>query len=320
MKDIVLAADLGGTNLRMAAVSKNGDIHTHVKRKTPASKTSKDIVSIVTSAAKECVAGLNSVPEAIAIAVPGTISSRTGAITRAPNIPGLDRFDLVAALNEECRYPVIIENDANAAAIGENWLGSSKDSDTSIMVTLGTGVGGGIIIDGKILRGLDGTAGEIGHVSVEPNGLPCGCGSFGCLEQYASATAVINMALKAVESDPEINPPPGRIHDAETVFRIAESGEGWARDIFERQGFYLGIVVAGLINCLNPEVIVIGGGAAAAWDAFMPALKEQVVKRTYADACARARIVPAALGDNAGILGVARLGFEKVRSGLDVVV
>ena len=321
MNDIVLAADLGGTNLRMAAVSRNGEIHTRIKIATPKTNSSEDIVSVVTAAARECISEIDTAPKAVALAVPGTINSITRRITQAPNIPQLNGFDLVGAVRAELALPVTIENDANAAAIGENWLGASRKAETSIMVTLGTGVGGGIMIARKIVSGLDGTAGEIGHICVEPEGIPCGCGSHGCVEQYASATALVRMARAAIKDEPSISGSNNmEINSALDVFEQANCGAGWAKKIFRTQGYYLGIVLAGLINCLNPEVIVIGGGAAAAWERFMPSLQEQVQIRAYDEAVARAKIVPAALGDNAGILGAARLGFEKSVSEVDVVV
>ena len=127
----------------------------------------------------------------IAVAVPGIIDFDNGLIIQSPNLPETDGFELVRAIEEKFEIKAIIENDANAALIGENWLGSSRGYKNSVMFTLGTGVGGGIVLNGQVLRGTDGTAAEIGHINVEPNGYGCGCGSFGCLEQYASATAIV---------------------------------------------------------------------------------------------------------------------------------
>lgn len=307
--EIVLAADLGGTNLRMAAVGPDGHIHKRVKLKTPDAGRRDAIVSCIVEAASECTSERPGTVLGTVLAVPGTIG--TGVVTQAPNLPDLNGFDLSSAVSAELDMPVVIANDANAAAVGENWLGASKGADVSIMITLGTGVGGGIIIDGSVLTGKDGTAGEIGHINVEPDGIECGCGSIGCLEQYASATAIARMAAAAREKNPQFFETQKADPDAGTVFQAANEGACWAKEIFETQGFYLGIAIADLINVLNPDVIVIGGGAAAAWDAFMPTVRKQVNKRAYTEAAARAKIVRAGLADNAGILGAARIGFER---------
>jgi len=311
MKKFVLAVDLGGTNLRMASVDSSGEIGFSLKFSTPRGNEPNEIVESIVSAARECLNNTFGSPIAICLAVPGTINSITGIIEKSPNLQALNSFDLATAIETELDLPAVIENDANAAALGENWLGASKGSTDSIMVTLGTGVGGGIIVDGKLVRGADGTAGEIGHVIVEANGHQCGCGGFGCVEQYSSATAVARMAKEFALRNPNVVSFEDNIKDSEAVYDHALQGRKWAQDIFVKQGSYLGMMLAGLVNVLNPEVIVIGGGASAAWEAFAPTMKEQVLRRAYPEPAARAKIVRVALGDNAGLLGAARVGFES---------
>ncbi len=320
MKDIVLAADLGGTNLRMAAVSYNGDIIKRVKLRTPTSGRKEAIVDLISKAAEECLSGVDNSAQALSLALPGTVNGDTGLISKAPNLRDLEGFFIGSAVESKVGMPVILQNDGNAAAVGEHWLGASVNSACSIMVTLGTGVGGGIIVDSKIVNGLDGTAGEIGHINVEPEGIPCGCGSRGCLEQYASATAVEKMAKRARDKNPADFVDYEASIDSEIVFEKALEGELWATEIFKAQGYYLGIALAGLINCLNPEVIVVGGGAAGAWEAFMPSLVNEVRNRAYTAAAERARIVRAELDDNAGILGAARTAFEELNISVVEVV
>lgn len=313
MKKIVLATDLGGTNLRMAAVSEEGEILARVKYKTPRSHKPESIVKVMAEAAEECRSAVaESRISAIAAAVPGIINLEKGAIYKSPNLPELDGFEMIPALEKALGIGAVLENDANAAAVGESWLGASEGFADSIMVTLGTGVGGGIIIDGKILRGIDGTAGEIGHINVEPKGYPCGCGSFGCVEQYASATAVVRIAREITTEKPFSKIEEFDDLTSEEIYEIAKNGSDLAREVFRQQGFYLGIMLAGLVNTLNPQVIVIGGGAAAGWDLFIEPLREQIKIRAYAEPAHRAEIRRAKLGDDAGIIGVARLGFEKV--------
>lgn len=307
MNKIVLATDLGGTNLRMAAVNQAGKILYRTKHETPKSERADEIVNAIISAARECEEKTKKIGkvESIGAAVPATINASEGVIMKAPNLPALDGFRLSAIVSGELNMPIILENDANAAAIGENWLGASKKFQNSICVTLGTGVGGGIIIDGKILHGVDGTAGEIGHICVEPLGAPCGCGSRGCIEQYSSATAVVRLTRELENQYPKsILQNKTRLTSLD-VYDAGKQGDDLALEVFRQMGFYLGIALGGLINVLNPEVIVIGGGAAAGWDLFIGHLEDQIHKRSFREPAERAKLVRAELGDDAGILGVA---------------
>lgn len=312
MKEIVIAADLGGTNLRMAAVDERGAILFRTRRETPRGEHAGEIVRAIAESAKECkenCAGF--AVRAVAAAVPATVAVERGLILKAPNLPALDNFQMAEALESELGVKVFLENDANAAAIGESWLGASKGCADSIMVTLGTGVGGGIIIGGKILRGRDGTAGEIGHIGVEPFGAKCGCGSRGCLEQYASATAIARLAKELKSRYPQSNLHRNSCPTAQEVYRAGTEGDELALEVFRRTGFYLGIALAGLINVLNPEKIVVGGGAAAGWSLFLPQLKKTIAERTYREPARTAQIALAVLGDDAGLVGAARAAFRS---------
>ncbi|HSK74034.1 MAG TPA: ROK family protein [Pyrinomonadaceae bacterium] len=315
MSEIVLAVDLGGTNLRMAAVDRQGKILFRTKRETPDAKRAEEIVELIIEEARECQANL---PEEeinfISIAVPATVNAEEGLILKAPNLPALNNFPIAGAIEKELKLKTILENDANAAAIGENWIGASKGFANSICITLGTGVGGGIIIHGKILRGVDGTAGEVGHICVEPFGVACGCGSRGCVEQYASATAVVRQAKELAREFPASDLSARYDLTSEDVYQAGKTGDKLAIEVFRRQGFYLGIALAGLINVLNPEIIIFGGGASAGWDLFLPHLQAEIAARAYAEPAKRAKLVRAELGDDAGILGAAKLAFESLKS------
>ncbi len=314
MEKIVLATDLGGTNLRMAAISREGEILFRTKHETPKSDRAEEIVSLISQAAKLCREGVGDSGEisAIGIAAPATINSAEGILMKAPNLPALDGFRLSAAIKNDLNLPVVLENDANAAAIGENWMGASKGFRNSICVTLGTGVGGGIIIDGTILRGVDGSAGEIGHICVEPLGAPCGCGSRGCVEQYSSASAVVRLARNLENQYPNSLILQNSQVTALSIYDAGRKNDELALEVFRQVGFYLGIALADLINVLNPEVIVIGGGAAAGWDLFVPQMKDQIQSRAFRESVIRAKIVRAQLDDDAGILGAAKLAFEII--------
>lgn len=313
-KKIVIACDLGGTNLRMAAIDSQGNILYRTKRDTPKVDRADEIVRAMVESANECRENVKELGKvlAIAMAAPATVNSEKGIILKAPNVPALDGFRIVAALEIELNLETILENDANAAGVGENWMGASKGFENSICITLGTGVGGGIIINGKVLSGVDGTAGEVGHICVEPFGAPCGCGSRGCVEQYSSATAIVRQTQELTAQYPKSGLHFKTRLTSKDVYEAGLEGDELALEVFRRQGFYLGIALAGLINVLNPEVIVIGGGAAAGWDLFMPHLQEQVEARTYREPRLRAKLNKAVLGDDAGILGAAKLAFDKL--------
>jgi glucokinase len=311
MDKIVLAVDLGGTNLRMAAVGAGGEVVARFKSATPRSEDPRDIVEAIIASARDCHDP--GAPEydiqAIGIAIPAMSIGAGGIVNKAANLPSLDGFALAPAVAEKLGVPAVLENDANAAAIGENWIGASRGVENSICVTLGTGVGGGIILNGRTLRGPDWSAGEIGHICVEPLGPPCGCGSSGCVEQYSSATAIVRMAREIMG-----NYPASELHgkfelSAFDVYEAGKSGDELAGEVFRLMGQYLGIALAGLINVLNPEVIVIGGGVAAGWDLFIGHVRDEIEKRAYCEPAKRAKLVRALLGDDAGILGAARVAF-----------
>lgn len=313
-RKIVLSADLGGTNLRVAAVDRDGKILFRTKRDTPQTENPLQIVNLIISEAENCRRAVQSEGDVVGIGavVPGTVNVDEGAILQAPNVSALNGFRVAGEIEGKLELPCFLENDANAAAVGESWCGASKDVKNSICVTLGTGVGGGIIIGGQILRGVDGSAGEIGHICVEPFGAPCGCGSRGCVEQYSSASAVKRLASVLSENYPNSTLTKISNPTALEIYQAGKNGDALAIEVFRQQGFYLGIALAGLINVLNPEIIVIGGGAADGWDLFLPFMQSEIKSRAYREPAERAKIVRAVLGDDAGILGAAKLAFENI--------
>ncbi len=311
-KEIVLAADLGGTNLRMAAVYAQGNILYRTKRETPRGEHADEIVRAIVESANECRENCRDFQiNVICVAVPGTVDVEEGIVIKAPNLAALNNFRMVDALEYELGVKAILENDATAAAAGEHWLGASKCFSDSIFVTLGTGVGGGIIIDGKVLRGANGTAGEIGHICVEANGEPCRCGSNGCVEQYSSASAIVRIAKELAPQYPESVLQNNERLKAFEVFQAGTGGDALALEVFRQMGFYLGVALTTLLNILSPEIIVIGGGASAGWDLFMPQMLETIRRRAYGGQSEAAKIMRGKLGDDAGILGAARLAFDS---------
>jgi glucokinase len=314
--DLVCAVDLGGTNLRAAVIDCEGEIHQRARRSTPRDASAADIVQAIEEAVGACEnksARRGTDIAAVSVVVPGTSQVGTGVVTQAPNIPCLNGYALAPALEEGLRRPVFVENDANAAAVGEMWQGAARGCQTIICVTLGTGVGGGIILDGKLWRGIDGSAGELGHISVEPfGGIHCRCGNVGCLEVYASATAIVRMAGEALASGQKSSLQADHL-TAERIYRAGVDGDELARQVFGRMGTYLGVGLAGFINIFNPEVIVIGGGVAAGWELFEKFVRQEAARRAFSIPAKRANIVRAACGDDAGLLGAARLAFLQNR-------
>lgn len=280
---------------------------------TPQAEKPNEIVRALIDAVSACApaaAEQGGAISAVSVVVPGTVNVADGVVVKAPNVPCLDGFRLAAALESELDWPVILENDANAAAIGELWRGAGQGYRTLICVTLGTGVGGGIILDGKPWRGVDGSAAEIGHIGVDPfAGVPCMCGSRGCLEVYASATAIVRMTREARPRYPN-----SILHNTEDltsqkVYQAGKEGDELAIEVFRLMGVYLGIGLASLINVLNPEIVVIGGGLSNGWDLFEKHMHQQVFERAFPIPARRVKIVRAQCGDDAGLLGAAKLAF-----------
>ena len=237
----------------------------------------------------------------------------SGVVVTAPNLPALSGFSLAAALTSELGLAATVENDANAAAIGEMWRGAARGYRTIVCVTMGTGAGGGIILEGRLWRGANNAAGEIGHTCVDPfSDVACTCGSRGCLERFASATGIVRMAREAQRRFPNSVWQPADQFTAADVYQAGVQGDALALEVLQRVGFYLGVALANVVNLLNPEMIVIGGGVANGWSLFEAELKKQVTERAFPVPAAQVKIVRAECGDDAGLLGAARLGFDSV--------
>jgi glucokinase len=309
---LIFAADLGGTHLRAGLINENGQILRQVKQSTPVSSNAECVVNALVSCADELQLQSSSSEKFVSasVVVPGTVNPQNTGVIEAPNLPGLDNFPLKEALERKLDVPVLIENDANAAAVGEMWLGAARGARNVICITLGTGVGGGVILDGKLWRGTEGSAGELGHTSVDPFVGPlCKCGSTGCLEMFASATAIVRMTRESLNAYPN-----STLHTqcltAAKIYEAAKAGDELALMIFKKVGEYLGVGLANLINILGPEVIVIGGGVANAWDLFEGPMREQINKRAFPSISRSVQVRVAECGDNAGLLGAARLAFD----------
>jgi len=305
-ESLVFAVDLGGTHLRVALIDDGGRIFKQLKQETPKGDSALCIVNALVNAAQQWDSDKLPVV-ATSIMVPGAVDSEKAVVLQAPNLPSLVNFELKAELEQRLGWPVFLENDANAAAVGEMWMGAARCCRDVISVTLGTGVGGGVILDGKLWRGSHGSAGEIGHTTVDPfSGLKCKCGNTGCLELFASATAIVRMTRENLAMFPE-SPLKSEELTAAKVYEAGRNGDELALAVFRRFGMYLGIGLANLINLIDPQIIVISGGAVNGWDLFAPEMYRQVEERAFRTTAQQVKIARAECGDNAGLLGAARL-------------
>jgi len=311
MPEYSIGLDLGGTNLRAAAITRSGEklhkISGSVQFREGREAVMADMVrAIVELREKHGAAGLGG----IGICVPGFISLEEGVIRNSPNLPFLEDFPIREELGKRLASSIILENDANAAAVGEKWIGAGHGVDDLVLLTLGTGIGGGIISGGRVIRGHLGMAGELGHISVVPNGNPCGCGSRGCVEKHASGTAVTAMARLMKLGD---------ALTAEQVYELAHRPDATgvkARQIWCAMGDALGSALAMLINTFNFPLYLLSGGLLPAWEFFGDAMMCAVEQRsaTYRLSKATTRIEPATLGNEAGLYGAACLPWIERRS------
>ena len=315
LRQLVLGIDLGGTKINTAVVDRAGSMLAHDFRQTLVAEGPDAVIDRMIDAAREVIARAQVRPdqvEAAGVCAPGPLDLEAGLTLSPPNLPGWERIPLIARISERLGMPAQLENDANAAALGENRFGAGRGTQHMIYVTASTGIGGGLILDGRLYHGASGLAGEIGHQTILPHGPICGCGNRGCLESLASGTAIARRGRESVargvptliadlaEGDP------GRI-SAKLVAQAAERGDAEARMILSQAMDFLGIGMANLVNLFNPELIVIGGGLTNLGDALFGPVRRAVERIAFPTAAQAVRIVPAQLGDNVGALGAAAL-------------
>jgi glucokinase len=297
-----IGVDLGGTNLRAAAIDSSGTLLEKVSGTTNLAAgrdaVIDDIVASITGLRQRREPGKFA---GVGIGVPGFILMEPGVIVGSNNLPEFEGFPVRDEIERRLGTKVILENDANAAALGEKWMGAGRDVTDLVLLTLGTGVGGGIIHNGRALHGHVGMAGELGHLTVDLSGNPCGCGNYGCLEKHASATAVEGMAQMLHL---------GEGITSEGVYHLAASGDERARMIFTAMGRALGIALAMLINIFNYPLYLLSGGMLPAWEFFAPAMLGEIELRSFTYRHAPTRIEKAILGNEAGLYGAAYLPFQ----------
>jgi len=300
----VIGIDLGGSKVRMAIVSLNGERLGRVFTVPVTDRNLKAVLALLADSIRKLPFGLSQ-PSAIGIGIPGFIQMEKSRIYRSPNFPGWRNVPIRDLLEEKLKYPVWVENDANAAAYGESWVGCGKKVKSLLYLGLGTGVGGGVVLDRQVWHGREGMAGELGHITVDPDGPLCGCGSHGCLESYASATAVVKRFKE--KAGPE-----GVDKTAHEVAILARRGHQKASAVFRDLGRALGIAIADLLNIFDPDRIAIGGGVAAAWTLFERPMMDEVGRRAIRPMDLKVKIRRGRLKDEAGIIGAAGLAFHQL--------
>lgn len=308
MEDYYIGIDLGGTNIRIGLVDEGdqvGDlVYLSVKEYSSWDELLMDLVSII----KEME--VNRV-RAVGVAVAGGVVISKGIVSYSPHLKWIDGQPVRENLAKAIDLPVWMDNDANAVTYGEWMYGAGKGFSSIICITLGSGVGGGIILNRGLHRGEDGLAGEIGHMCVQPNGRPCRCGKKGCLEAYSSGTAISTIYREKDRNgaiDDDIKPL--------QVYEKATGGDSLALEVFEGFGAHLGIAIANLVNVFSIHHYVITGGVSRAWELFSDSLEEALERNLFHPHKGRVRVLQGQLGDKAGVIGVARMAQDYLRSEL----
>lgn len=314
----IVGVDLGGTNIKVGVVPiEGGAVKALYSLPTEAQRGAKfvvdRIVEMVETSIAEVLGDSGASREAITgvgIGSPGPLDRKSGVVINTPNL-GWRNFPLRDLISNGVNLPATLDNDANCATYGEWWLGAGhRKVETLVGVTLGTGIGGGIVLNGEIYHGVSDAAGEIGHMTIEASGRHCKCGNFGCLEAYASGPAIALRAVEGIESGTETTLDEivsGKLEQitAATVYDAADAGDHFAQEVVKDTARYLGAGLANLVNILNPEMIVVAGGVTFAGESLFTPLREEVAKRAFKSAVERCSIVPAELPGTAGVVGAA---------------
>ncbi len=310
----MVGVDLGGTNVRASAVRPDGSVMGFASRPTEVVKGTSSIlarIEEVVEKASRCGREEGARLVALGVAVPGPLEAVSGVVHQPPNFPQWRRFPLKKHLEEIFRLPIFLDNDGNCAAVGERWLGAASGCRHVVVLTLGTGVGGGLIVDGELVRGAEGFAGEVGHVVVASDGAPCNCGGRGCLEAYSSATGLKRMLAERLTARElaEVLDEDGRL-DVKAAAAKARRGDQRCRQAFTDAGRFLGAALASFVNLFNPQMVVIGGGMAGAWGLIVPVARAEMLSRAFARPARRVRILKSALGGRAGVMGAAAIAWS----------
>jgi glucokinase len=302
-KQFAIGIDLGGTNLRVALVSDEGEIIRKIKRPS----SDRIVASILESIDEIGQAGVLG----IGLGIAGLVDRKNNRVFASPNLRAAEGVDIVGEIRRRFDVPVYMENDANAAALGEKIGGAGRSFDNFVLLTLGMGIGGGMVYGGKLVK----VSAEIGHMSINADAEKCPCGNIGCLENYASARAMVSKAVTLLEKGAESllkECCKGSIYKItpEDIYRTALEGDMLSREILRDAGKHLGVGLANIINIFSPEAIILAGGLIGAWNIYVHEAIKEASRRAYKDLFDSVKIIPSSLSDNAGIIGAACLVFN----------
>ncbi len=304
-----IGVDVGGTKISAGVVTPQGELLNEVRYSSKGS--TEELLDNIARAVREVREGYE--VSAACLAVPGLIMADENKVIFSPNLPNIEGVPLKEELGGRFDLPVTVENDANAAAWGEFRFGAGSEVDHLVFVTLGTGVGGGVISHGILMRGVQGAGGELGHMTIHATGPRCGCGNRGCLESLASGTAITRRAREVAAERPDSAL--GKIARereliGEDVTRLAEEGDEAALSVLEEAGLWLGIGLAGFVNIFNPEVVAVGGGAAKAGELILDRARKEMYLRARSPSRDLVEIKSATLGAESGVIGAAALARD----------
>ncbi|RJQ50274.1 MAG: ROK family protein [Nitrospiraceae bacterium] len=315
----VLGLDLGGTKIAVGLVNLKGKVINSLREPTPLGSGPEGVCERMAEMSKEILlrtgVGRREIA-GIGIGAGGPLDLKKGMLLSPPNLPGFHGYPLKDKIEEYTGMHAALENDANAAALGEMMFGAGRKAKNLIYMTVSTGIGGGIIVDGKLVHGVGWSAGEVGHMTLKPDGPECNCGNRGCLEALSSGTAIAKRAKEEVGENPsslilKVAEGGKNTIDAEVVFRAADLGDTVACRIIDEALFYLGIGIGNLITAFSPETVILGGGLTGAGDRLFVRVREIVKERVKLVPVNKIPIVPAGLGESAGIVGAASLLLQK---------
>ncbi len=315
---LYVGIDLGGTNLKLGVVTADGQVRARHSTPTEADRGPDHVIARMAQGVRDLCAkadlDLGAVP-VVGIGSPGPLDTRSGVVLFTPNLPGWDHVPLRDRLSDALGRPAVLENDANAAAYGEFRCGAGRDVDDMVLLTLGTGVGGGLVLGGRLFRGTSDTGAELGHVIVQRGGRPCGCGARGCLEAYASATAVVAWTRERLAAGEASSLADTEDLTCKTVFDAADAGDALAAAIVAETADYLATGIASILHVLNPPRVVLTGGMMGAGDAWLERIRAGVRATAFQRAADVCDIRWSVLGGDAGILGAALAAEAFDRTG-----
>lgn len=311
----ILGIDIGGTKTIAGVADQHGTLIAHNRILTPNAHGPTINFQSILLAADEVVQQAGGGISAIGIGCGGPLDRKTGTLHKVANLPGWEGLCLTQIFSERFQAPAYLDNDATAAAIGEARFGAGAEVDDFVYLTVSTGIGGGIIIGGQPYRGFGDNAGEIGHITIMPEGPACNCGDRGCLETLCSGTAIARIAAEGLSDNPQsmLNNLDTPI-TAESVAKAASRGDGFAVKVWSDAMYHLGLGVANVVNVLNPRLVIIGGGVAKAGDILFEPVTRTVQKRAMKALADDVRIIPAANGDLAGLMGAIAVALSDYLS------